>query len=284
MFVESALKSGTYIIVTARPPDSHDNRDLLASLDREQERIRDENEWMRLDVEVETFARRTEGVLRESLGGQIPGNTVRAVLPANADPLVPQEASRRVLFAQHLAEIAEGAVLDHAQLLSDPLGTEPLTSGRETLSAGVCAACRGSCCRSGGDHAYLTEETILRSLQAHPERTLAQIMDSYLECLPAETVQNSCIYHSGTGCGLPRALRSSTCNRYLCGKLMNLRTTLPENHPPPILAVMFDDGKWARTALIDETGLKILSEEFPREALGAEGAGSPSSCGTTGIC
>src|SRR5207249_903455 len=119
------------------------------------------------------------------------------------------------------------------------------------------------------DHAYLTEETIVRSLQAHPDRTIAQIIDSYLERLPAESVLNSCIYHSGTGCGLPRDLRSSTCNRYLCGKLRNLRATLPETNPPPVLAVMFDDGKWARTALIDETGVQILSEELPRDPLGA---------------
>ncbi len=249
--------------MAARAPESQANRELLARLDREQDRIRDENEWMRLDVEAEAFARRTEGELRESLGGTIPGNTLRALLPANADPLVPQDPSRRALFAKHLAEIAEGAVFDYARLPSDPFETGPMTSGRETLSAGACAACRGSCCRSGGDLAYLTEETIVRSLQAHPDRTLAQIIDSYMERLPAETVRDSCIYHSGTGCGLPRDLRSSTCNRYLCGKLKNLRATLPENHPPPVLAVMFDAGKWTRTALIDETGFKILAEEPP---------------------
>src|SRR5437762_323177 len=203
---ESDAKSGTYILVTGRPPESRENQDLLARLDREQERLRDENEWMRHDAEAEAFARRSEGELRESLGETIPLNTLRALLPANADPLVPQHPTRRALFAQHLAEIAEGAVLDHAQLQSAPFEADPPPSGRETLSAGACAACRGSCCRSGGDHAYLTEETIVRSLQAHPDQTIAQIIDSYLERLPAESVLNSCIYHSGTGCGLPRDL------------------------------------------------------------------------------
>ncbi len=272
---ESDWKSGTYLIVTLRPPDSHENRNLLARLDREQERIRDENEWMRQDEEAEAFAKRAEGELRESHGGTIPLNTLRALLPANADPLIPQDPSRRALFAQHLAEIAEGAVLDYALLQSDPLDTDPMTSGRELLSSGACTACRGSCCRSGGDLAYLTEETIVRSLQAHPDRTIAQIMNSYLEHLPAESVVNSCIYHSGTGCGLPRSLRSSTCNRYLCGKLRNLRAALPESRPPPVLAVMFDAGKWTRTALIDETGVKILAEELPRDPPGTEDAGSP---------
>jgi len=252
--------------VTAPLPDPIDYRDLLAKLDREQERVRDENEWMRLDAEVEAVANHVEREVREHFGGQIPGNAVRSVLPANSDPLVPQDPSRRARFAQHLAEIAEAAVLDQAHLLSDPVDVEPRTSGRESLATGVCAACRGSCCRAGGDQAYLTEETMVRSLQAHPDWTLAQIMDAYLKHLPAETVLNSCIYHSAKGCGLPRDLRSSTCNRYLCGKLKNLLGSLPEHSPPPILAVMFDDGKWTRTALIGETSVKVLAEE----ALGSD--------------
>jgi hypothetical protein len=258
--------------VTAPQADPLDYRDLLAKLDREQERVRDENEWVRIDVEVEAFASRAERELREHFGGQIPVNAVRSVLPANADPLVPQDPSRRAHFAQHLAEITEAAILDEARLPSDPVDVEPRTNGRDSLSAGVCAACRGSCCRAGGDQAYLTEETMVRSLRAHPDWTLAQLMDAYLKHLPAETVLNSCIYHSAKGCGLPRDLRSSTCNRYLCGKLKNLLAGLPENSPPPILAVMFDDGKWTRTALIDEAGSRVLAEEAA-ESDDSSGAG-----------
>jgi hypothetical protein len=209
---------------------------------------------------VEAVAKRSERELREHFGGQIPGNAVRTVLPANSDPLVPQDPLRRAQFAQHLAEIAEAAVLDQAKLESDPVDVEPQTNGLGALSTSVCTACRGSCCRAGGDQAYLTEETMVRLLQAHPDWTLDQIMDAYLKHLPAVTVLNSCIYHSATGCGLPRDLRSSTCNRYLCGKLKNLLAGLPEKSPPPILAVMFDDGKWARSALIGETGVRILAE------------------------
>jgi len=261
LVVRKPGESGTYHLVTGPQADPLDYRDLLAKLDREQERVRDENEWKRLDAKVEAFANRVEREVREQFGGQIPGNAVRSVLPANSDPLVPQDPSRRARFAQHLAEIAEAAVLDQAHLQSDPVDAEPRTNGRGSLSAGVCAACRGSCCRAGGDQAYLTEETMVRSLQAHPDWTLAQIMDAYLKHLPAESVLNSCIYHSATGCGLPRDLRSSTCNRYLCGKLTNLLAGLPEKNPPPVLAVMFDDGHWTRTALIGETSFKVLAEE-----------------------
>jgi len=232
-------------------------RELLAKLDRDQERVRDENEYLRLDAEAEAFAARAERELRQ----EVPGNAVRAVLPANADPVVPQDPSRRAAFAQHLTEILEGAVLDQAQLQADAVEVASEATERDRLSANVCTACRGSCCRSGGDQAYLTEETMVRSLEAHPDWTHAQILDSYLNCLPAESVENSCIYHSATGCGLPRDLRSSTCNRYLCGKLRNLQAGLPEKNPPPILGVLFDCGKWTRSALIDPSGVRILAEE-----------------------
>ena len=258
--------------MNAPSSDPRYNRDLLARLDREQERIRDENEWLRPDPEAEAFARRAEGEWRGGAGGAVPGNAVRALLPANADPLAPQDPSRRDLFRERLAEIVERASLDRARPSDEPPETEPPASGRERVSAGACAACRGSCCRSGGDHAYLTEETISRYLRAHPERTPGQVLETYLGFLPAETVLNSCVYHSRTGCGLPRALRSSTCNRHLCGKLQNLRASLPEQSPPPVLAVMFDDGKWARTALIDETGFEILDEEPPGGAPGGRSA------------
>jgi hypothetical protein len=246
--------------VTTPAPDY---RDLLTKLEREEERVRDENEWIRLDAEVEAAAVRAERDARAQFGGQIPVNAVRAVLPTNSDPLAPQDPSRRAEFARHLAEIAEAAVLDQAKLVSDPVDGESRSSGRGSLSTAACTACRGSCCRAGGDEAYLTEETMVRVLEAHPDWTLAQIMDAYLKHLPAETVLNSCIYHSATGCGLPRDLRSSTCNRYLCGKLRNLLGSLPENGPPPVLAVMFDDGKWARTAILGEAGVQVLAEEAP---------------------
>lgn len=246
-----------------RPPDPEDPRRLLARIDREQERIRDENEWLRPDPDADAFARRTEKELRTDPAGGVPWNAVRVLLPANADPLAPQDPARRALFVQHLAEITERAGLDPARYLSEPPAADPPPSARETLSEGACTACRGSCCRSGGDHAYLTEETIARQKEAHPKRTLAEIQAIYLEHLPAETVLDSCVYHSKTGCGLSRDLRSSTCNRHLCGKLLNLRSTIPEHNPPPLLAVLFDDGTWARTALIDGTGVRILAENTP---------------------
>jgi len=235
------------------------NRNLLARLDQERERIENEDEVARLDAAAEAFAARAERELR--LAGAIPADAVRAIFPANADPLAAQDPARRAAFEKHLAEMVEGVVLGGVK--AEPAEAAPPVNGREAMTAGACAACRGSCCRAGGDHAYLTEETVARSLEAHPDWTLRRIVDLYLEHLPAESTLNSCIYHGPKGCGLPRALRSPTCNTYLCGKLTQLRAGVDDRHPPPILALMFDHGRWARTALLDENGVKLLAESPP---------------------
>lgn len=247
------------------PNSAEYNRSLLSRLDQELERIQNENESLRLDAEAEAFAKRAERELRASLGAAIPAHAVRVILPANADPLAPRDPARAAELERHLTELVEGLVLSRERVEVEPAETPAPANARETLSLNACGACRGSCCRSGGDHAYLTEETIARSLEAHPDWTLARIVGSYLEHLPAESTLNSCIYHGAAGCGLPRALRSSTCNRYVCGKLTALRGLVGEDPAPPILAMLFDRGRWSRTALLDETGVKILAEETPAE-------------------
>ncbi len=229
-----------------------DYRSLLARLDREQERVRDENESLRPDPEAEEVARRAEREHR----AEIPPNALRARLPANADPLAPQDPGRRAAFEQHLRDILRSPSPDREEVDAPPPPT-----GRDALSAAACTACRGSCCRSGGDHAYLTEETVARVLQGRPELGPAQLREDYLRRLPDRTVLNSCIFHGATGCGLPREMRSTTCNLHLCGKLTDLLKVLPEASPPPVFAVLFDGRRWARSALLDEGGARLLAED-----------------------
>lgn len=219
------------------------NRDLLARLDREQDRINDENDWARPDERERATASR----LQRELLGTVPADAVLALLPANADPLAPRDPARLESFAQRLKELAATAESPET----------PTSPPHDAFIAAVCTGCRGSCCRSGGDHAYLTEQTLARVRQDHPDWTPDQLQQEYLSRVPAESILDSCLYHSATGCGLPRDLRSDTCNRHLCGKLLHLRATGPQ---APVLAVFFDQGRWARTGLIDDAGCRILSD------------------------
>jgi hypothetical protein len=238
-------------------PEYH--RDLLKRLDEARERIQHENDGERGDAEAESFAKASERAWREAGGEAIPADAVLAILPSNADPLAPQDPERRARFERHLVEILEEAALARGSI--EPAPVDPPPDGRETLSAFACVACRGSCCGAGGDHAYLTEETMARFLEENPGRTLAQIVGSFLDYLPPATTLNSCIYHGAEGCGLPRELRSPVCNTYRCAKLTRLRARLPQDQPPPVLAVTFDRGRWTRTALLRGSGVTILAEE-----------------------
>lgn len=225
------------------------NREILARLDREQDRIHDENEWQRQDPKEEAFAKR----LFRDLQASLPADAVPALLPANADPLAPRDDARCSEFAERLRELAEQAL----RLRGGTPAAEPPPPDPDAFGVAACTGCRGSCCRSGGGHAYLTEETLAGVLQAHPEWTLPELLKAYLERLPAESVLDSCVYHSATGCGLPRELRSETCNRHLCGKLKNLQATRPGG---PVLGVFFDNGVWIRSVLLDKTGGRVLAE------------------------
>jgi hypothetical protein len=49
---------------------------------------------------------------------------------------------------------------------------------------------------------------------------------AYVARVPAATVPGSCVFHGADGCGLPREMRSDTCNRYLCDGLVELRAEL----------------------------------------------------------
>ncbi|OYP34173.1 hypothetical protein CGZ80_16100 [Rhodopirellula sp. MGV] len=90
------------------------------------------------------------------------------------------------------------------------------------LYAEVCANCRGGCCLRGGDRAYLSGATIERVRRQHPTLSDQDLSDRYLKCLPEFSYEDSCVFHSEHGCGLPFDLRSDTCNNTVCGGLIEI--------------------------------------------------------------
>jgi hypothetical protein len=188
------------------------------------------------------------------LRAQLPAKVLRARLPANERPILPLPEGRRATFAVNLS-----AALDRA--MDDPDRPVPETPESPTEAAPLvrasCAACRGSCCASGGDHAYLYPDHFRRFLRRHPGKTKEDFLRDYLSRLPAASTQESCVYHAETGCALPRELRSNLCNTFLCGDLEDLLGAQPaEGGPVPVLAVCFRDRSAdpVRTALLDGHG------------------------------
>jgi hypothetical protein len=183
----------------------------------------------------ETQARRREARdktaddMRSALSEQYPDEMesvedgVFMVVPYNTRELVTQPASRIEEFRQHL-EITmdkaqnelEGGEADHIrQSFADRSDGESDLVSLPVLNA--CQTCRGLCCFQGAaSHGFLTNKFFAWRLINEPESSPQSIIDDYLSRIPETAFEDSCVYHTETGCALPRGTRSSTCNEFLC--------------------------------------------------------------------
>lgn len=119
----------------------------------------------------------------------------------------------------------------------------------------TCSICRGVCCNTGGKNAYIKKETILRYLSEHPDQTQGQVLAAYMAYLGKKTFANSCVYHTKTGCCLPRAMRSDTCNEFLCDTLIELDRQLNKTPiPKGVLLIEYSSKNW-RNEILDEENL-----------------------------
>jgi len=92
--------------------------------------------------------------------------------------------------------------------------------GLRTISDKLCSMCKGGCCTSGKEHAYLSAISIKRYLKLHPELTAQDILEIYLSHISSKSIVGACINQTITGCALPKELRSDTCNGHYCDPLV----------------------------------------------------------------
>ncbi|MCC6785183.1 MAG: hypothetical protein IT457_20200 [Planctomycetes bacterium] len=141
------------------------------------------------------------------------------VLPANELGVEAVAPDRIELFLERLRGIvvaARSVPVAAASPATEP-GEPPLA-----LQRAACGLCRGRCCRSGGNHAYLDEASLARILAAEPSRTEEELFAQYRSFAPSHAYVGACLFQAEDGCALPRELRSDTCNRHLCGELRTL--------------------------------------------------------------
>ena len=137
----------------------------------------------------------------------------------------------------HLEDVIAGAMrLRAGGAGAPPPQSEPPPPALAAVFARACTHCRGFCCRHGGEHAYLREDTMLRYLDAHPDATADDVLAEYLGHLGPRSYRGSCVYHGAHGCTLPRTLRADLCNRYLCDGLKELRDGQRQGAPGAFLA------------------------------------------------
>lgn len=177
-------------------------------------------------------------------------NVVLLVVPEFSNRVAPQPPERIAHLEANLREALaaaqerlkpEGA----ADLLQREL--EHRAADQSSLVVeNACTTCRGACCRHGGDHAFLVERFLAWRLANEPESTPDTIVADYLARLPSESLDYSCLYHTPTGCALPRELRSPTCNEFLCDGIVHHQDALTADPHAPSIAVSYSAGRYLR--------------------------------------
>lgn len=188
--------------------------------DREQARRREreasQRRWQCAATERDRLA---------ALAGISPPSSLLPVpLPANVRALVPLPDARRETFRENLRQ-AIRAALESSDAPDDVFQPAPAPSGDpwpDVLSL-ACAVCQGHCCACGRDHAYISAETVRRYLADHPQCRGEDLFQAYDRCLKDPTFDQSCVYHQPDGCGLPRAMRSATCNTFECLEMREMQ-------------------------------------------------------------
>jgi len=148
--------------------------------------------------------------------------------------------------------------MKHPERNASPVRPEPEGMAGK-VAAAACTLCRGSCCKGGGEHAYLDERTMARVRQARPEMGAGAVIGLYIACVAPEAYSESCIFHGAAGCTLDRALRSDVCNSYFCSGLG--RFVVNPRAPNGVVVVASEGGKTRRSA-------KLQDDEAPHPLRG----------------
>ena len=137
------------------------------------------------------------------------------------------------------------------------------------ISDRLCTMCKGGCCASGKEHAYLSVFSMRRYMDAHPGLTSEDVVDVYLSKIAGDSIEGSCVNQTLTGCALPRELRSDICNGYYCDSLKSYQLGVPANGSAgQVLAIQRSSTYWNRfePGVVNEVvAAAIIDEDQQRE-------------------
>jgi hypothetical protein len=166
----------------------------------------------------------------------IDDDALPVMVPRNQAQLVGMPPERVEKLREHLdQELADLRQAKRRERPDSSASAEP-TGFAARVAATACSLCKGSCCRNGGDHAFLGERTLARVRLDNPDMTDDMLRQHYLNRVPAESYHGSCIFHGRAGCTLDRSMRTDVCNQYFCGGLTDYMKSSEPAAPTMILA------------------------------------------------
>ena len=199
------------------------------------QRERDLNRKKHIEAVIEKESKENQEIydtiLSNNSGLQVE-STHLVEIPSGSDSLIPISDTRRNQYTEHLTNIINEAQTynnaseviydEHHDAHGKMLIVEQRLTDKPQLrevSDSLCALCKGGCCASGKEHAYLSVFSMRSYMDTHPQLSVEEILEQYVAKINPEGIENSCINHTKTGCALPRELRSDICNGYYCESL-----------------------------------------------------------------
>jgi hypothetical protein len=118
-------------------------------------------------------------------------------------------------------------------------------------------------------------ETLRRYLAKHPDQGPGEVHAAYMGHVRSDTVEDSCIFHQPGGCGLPREMRSDTCNRFFCEGLTEFQTGLTGRGPARGFFLATEGEAIVAAAFCDAEGTRPVAISSPADHDGADGHSDP---------
>ncbi len=192
--------------------------------------------WIPVD---DLIRHRDEVAERDGLAAGEAGGYVPVQTPMNERRLTRLPRRRKYRFVKRLLCLANEALRHPVAFSTSKESVLPTIQSR--VFGAACANCGGQCCVRGGTHAYLDANAVWATAvqcesdeenQAVRKVSSQQVVAEYLQFVPEFSYEDSCVFHSEHGCTLPREMRSATCNRTICGGLVEIqnRFQLDQQH------------------------------------------------------
>lgn len=179
------------------------------------------------------------------------------MVPRSEKELRPTSRERTRHLRKHLIQALRGLrAVKHPDHVASPVRPQPAGFVAEVART-ACSLCRGYCCKGGGDDGYLDEATVARVRRAKPALGAISLIRLYVDLVPDESYEGSCVFHGKRGCTLSRPLRSDVCNSYFCRGLEDYVRGGDTSAPVIVIAGEGEKMRTARTPAGDGAALDV---------------------------
>ena len=213
--------------------------------------------WTHLDNQLKEYRQ----VAAQTLGVDAFETYKPVVVPFRVGIAAPLPSNQKRAFRERIARLVDKAGQQKGddrsvgRDLPYP-GSTPRTVPDDGVLFKVCTVCEGVCCYHGKDGAFLDVEAIGRFLSAHPGMSRETAVAVYLGPVPHRGYEGSCVYHTDSGCALPRALRAPLCVGYECHGLKDLREHVCTTGQSRGFVAVRHDARIIRSAFIDVSSIR----------------------------